>query len=113
MTDCRLEIDRHTLVSARDGLMQEPERVTDVAVVAWCRRVGRRGRDPVRSVIVMVDGDVAVAIVAADVAPIDRTAADEQREQHRDTAAKETITDDAEPHPFRTVAIAARIVNAV
>jgi len=53
----------------------------------------------VRSVIVMVDGNVAVAIVAAEVAPIKRAAAENGREQRGNTAAKETLTDDAE-HPF-------------
>ena len=48
-----------------------------------------------RGVVVMVYNDVAVAIVAADVAPIKRAPADEDSEHRGDAAAKETITDDA------------------
>jgi hypothetical protein len=48
----------------------------------------------------MGEDDVAVAIVPADVAPVERAAADENREQCRDAAAKKTIASGAKPHPF-------------
>jgi len=46
-----------------------------------------------RSVIVMEDNDVALAIVAGDVAPSERAAENENGEQRRDTASKETFTE--------------------
>jgi len=46
------------------------------------------------------DDDIAVTIVAADVTPIERAATDERREERGDAAAKETVTDGAEPHPL-------------
>src|SRR5262245_18260520 len=53
-----------------------------------------------RCVIVMLNENaVTVAVVAADVAPFPRGAADEAHKQRRDGATKETIMDDAE-HPF-------------
>jgi hypothetical protein len=53
-----------------------------------------------RGVIVMLnENGVTVAVVAADVAPAQRATADEEREQRRDGATKETIMEDAE-HPF-------------
>jgi len=54
-------------------------------------------------VIVMDDNNVAVAIIAADVAPVERASADEQCEERADRASKETLTDDAKRHPLGTV----------
>ena len=50
-------------------------------------------------VVVLNDEDVAIAIVAADVTPIQRAAADDECEQRRDGATKKTVMD-AEAHPF-------------
>jgi hypothetical protein len=53
-----------------------------------------------RGVIVMEDDDIAVSIVSADVAPIERIAANENGEQRRDATANETTVDSGEPHPY-------------
>jgi hypothetical protein len=71
--------------------------VADVAVIA-VGRTGRRCGEAVRAVVVVDDDDVAIAIVTADVAPVERAASDEQREHCRDSLCKETMTDRAEPH---------------
>ena len=55
-------------------------------------------------VIVLDDDDVAIAIVAAGVTPVERGAADEQREHRCNGARQETIADDAKSHPLGTVA---------
>jgi hypothetical protein len=52
-----------------------------------------------RRVIVLNDHDVEVAIVAARMAPIERTPADERREEHGDDAGEIPMSD-APTHPF-------------
>ena len=102
MTD-RLQRDKGSLVATRHRVVQQPQRVTDVTVIVG-GRIDRGRREPMRVVIVMDDDDVAVAIVAAGVAPVERAAADEQREQRGNRTRKETITNDAESHPLGNVA---------
>src|SRR5581483_1075309 len=92
------------LVTTGYGVVEQSQRVADVAVIL-CGGVDGSRREAVRVVVVMDDDDVAVAIVAADVPPVQRARADQQREEAADRAGKETITDDAAPHPPRTVAV--------
>jgi len=46
----------------------------------------------VRSVIMVDDNDVAIGVVAADVAPIDRASAHQKCQQRRDGAAYGSLT---------------------
>ncbi len=106
-----LKADGDAFVPARYRMVQQPKRVADVTVVVG-RCVRGRGRKSVRTVIVLNDDDVAITIIAADVAPSECAAADEDRQQRGNGACKETITCDAAPHPLGTVASRLFGVNA-
>ena len=56
--------------------------------------------ESMRCVIVGNNYGVAVGIVAAEVAPVERAAAHANRERGRDDAAKETLRRVAPPHGF-------------
>ena len=71
-----------------DARVQQSQGVTDVTVIRGRDRLGRRRTKSVGGVIVLDQAGVAVRIIAAEMAPIERTACDKRGQHGRHDSAK-------------------------
>ena len=78
--------------------MEQPKGVADVTVLGRGRGLRWSGRNVVSVVIVKNEDRVAIRIVAAGVAPVERTAADDQCQQCREHSAHGSSLTRAKPH---------------
>jgi len=85
------QIHAASLMTSNERDVEQPERVAEVAMVRRGRAAGSIGREPMGSVVVRNDDGVAVGIVAATMAPIDRATVDDKRESRRHDAGQETM----------------------
>jgi hypothetical protein len=83
------QIDSRTRMTSDERDVEQTERVAEIAMVRRGRAAGPIGCEPVGRMIVRNDDGVAVGIIAADVAPIDGAAADDEHERRRNGAGQE------------------------
>ncbi len=99
-------------MSSDKGDVQQTQGMADVTVVAGGDPRRRICRKPVGGMVVGNDHHVAVAVVSAEVSPVERTAAYEDREQHGNAAEKQIITAGVPPHPYGLYRPIGPVVNA-
>lgn len=83
------QIDSRTRMASDEPDVEQTERVAEIAMVRRGRAADPIGCEPVGRMIVRNDDGAAVGIIAADMAPIDGGAADDEHERRRNGAGQE------------------------